>query len=57
MFTTKFSLALLHERPQQSPQASIHFMLFFLQGHFIDPHVLGWCSARPVLPHGEKVPL
>ena len=22
-----------------------------------DFEILGWCSAGPVLPHGEKVPL
>ena len=22
-----------------------------------DIEILGWCSAGPVLPHGEKVPL
>ena len=22
-----------------------------------DSEILGWCPARPVLPHGEKVPL
>ena len=22
-----------------------------------DIEILGWCPARPVLPHGEKVPL
>ena len=39
MFTVKFSLVLLHERPLQSSQACTHFMTFFLQEDAIDPHV------------------
>ena len=39
MFTIKFSLALVHGRHLQSPQACTYFMPFFLQEHVIDPHV------------------
>ena len=51
MYLEKFLNIYFHEQ--------MFFQIFVAKGDICpqDIEVLGWCPGRPVLPHGEKVPL